>query len=523
MTKITVLLLAFVLVAVSAATLYFLSKPQPPVRLSSVDAGSNSISGRPNIVLIVLDTARADSVSLTGSARMTTPNLEALARDSVVYRQAHSVAPWTLPAHGSMFTGLLPGQHGATWRAFGSPEDATLRDILSQTFSFPEPERLLAANLNAIGFTTIAFSSNAWISKRTGFDHGFDTFYEVWKEGDSHRGEFRFIPNILRWSGYLPLETAVISELDYGDAGKALKLFDAHVNVHGLPEPFFLFFNFIDPHFPYSPPPSWRYAFSKDAELGERIARFEFDELAMAAGDRPIDVSRFRPFYEAELLYLDTVVGRLIAWLQRRELYDETLIVVVSDHGEHLGERGHFSHQFSVGEELLKVPLLIKYPGGDQAGRVVDDPRVSNLDVYETILHAGRGKAVEGSEEVPSRNLGSMEAFDRDFLIAEYYHSVPYLRTSQTQYPAFDFTSERVDRRVVFDGEARYEFVEPVGGRLKFVPSAGGAAPGGQKSDAALAALERYIGSLDSTVLVPSESTPDEETFERLRSLGYVR
>ncbi len=454
----------------------------------------------PNVVLIVLDTARADRMSHAGYARLTSPHVDALARDGVVYSQAHSVAPWTLPSHASMFTGLLPGEHGATWRAFDGGADVPLETVLERAVELPS-QRHLARRLSARGYTCLGFSTNAWVSRRTGFADGFDAFYEVWRTIE---------PNWrLAWRRW-----RAASDLERGDAGDTLAAFGGHLERHGMPpEPFFLFFNFIDPHFPYAPPSPWRGAFSQDRDLGERLASFEFSEMSMVAGVRPVDLAALKPFYDAEISYVDAAVGHLSAWLQDAGLYDETLIAVTSDHGEHLGEGGRFGHQFSVEEALLRVPLVIKYPGGEQAGTVIDDPRASNLDVYATMLAA----AADGGGEAAtaSRDLRDVAAFDREFLLAESYASEPFLRAHVKRHAAFPIDQHRVVRRVVFDAEARHVFA-----------SADGAPPAVEDGDSparasAAAWLRRHLAGRTEAGAA-GEQPLDEETLERLRSLGYA-
>ncbi|MEQ1895592.1 MAG: sulfatase-like hydrolase/transferase, partial [Planctomycetota bacterium] len=115
---------------------------------------------RPNLVLIVIDTARADHFSCYGYAPETTPHVDALAARGVRFTEARSLAPWTLPAHMSMFSGLSPRDHGATWAAFSEPESAPLRELVARTFTPGEPERMLAARLGAAGYRCLGFSPN---------------------------------------------------------------------------------------------------------------------------------------------------------------------------------------------------------------------------------------------------------------------------------------------------------------------------------------------------------------------------
>jgi len=483
------------------------------------DGGANR---PPNIIFIVLDTARADRMSYNGYRRPTTPNIDDFAHDGVIYRNAHTVAPWTLPSHMSMFTGWLPGQHGATWRAFATPEDMTLGDILNKSFTLADPNQFLPMRLRKLGYATVGFSSNAWVSRRTGFDVGFDTFYELWKESTFLRKAYEWVPPRVRTLiERLPTGIRTVSEADSGDAGLVLLKLREHVATHGaLRAPFFLFFNFIDPHFPYSPPLSWRYAFSDDVDLGEALALFRFDELTMEAGTRTVDVARFSPFYDAEMNYVDFAVGRLLGWLREHEYYDDALIVIVSDHGEHLGEGGHFSHQFSVEEELLRIPLVIKYPGNVGHGTVVDNQLVSNLDIYETVLSAAARGGAHDHGITSSQDLANMDRFSRSFLIAEYDYSLPFLRLNHERCADFSIDDHRITQRVVFDASNRYEFVQRDGVQPAAAPAVNPEAPG---REAAAAFLHSYVSHLENGMLKEQQQPLDPATRERLRALGYVR
>jgi len=494
-----------------------------PFSVALAAADSDGVPHRPpNIIFIVLDTARADRMSYNGYRRLTTPNIDDFAHDGVIYRNAHSVAPWTLPSHMSMFTGWLPGQHGATWRAFATPENMTLGDILNKSFTLADPNQFLPVRLRTLGYTTVGFSSNAWVSRRTGFDVGFDAFYELWKESTFLRKAYEWVPPRVRTLiERLPPDIRTVSEADSGDAGLVMQKLKEHVATRGtLRAPFFLFFNFIDPHFPYSPPLSWRYAFSNDVDLGEALALFRFDELTMEAGTRTVDVTRFSPFYDAEMNYVDFVVGRLLGWLREHQYYDDALIIVVSDHGEHLGEGGHFSHQFSVEEELLHIPLVIKYPGNVGRGTIVDNPLVSNLDLYETILTAATQGRPHDHGITSSQNLADMNTFSRSFLIAEDDYSLPFLRLNHERCADFSIDDHRITQRVVFDTSNRYTFVEHDGAQPVAAPVANSDAPG---REAAAAFLRNYVSGLHEGMLKEQQQPLDAATRERLRALGYVR
>jgi arylsulfatase A-like enzyme len=472
-------------------------------------------AGPPNIILLVIDTARADRFGFLGCARRTTPEIDAFAADCVAYPNAHSVAPWTLPAHMSMFTGLLPGEHGATWRAFSEPAEMTLAEIMVRSYTPPDPQRLLPFLLKQAGYITIGISQNPWVSERNGFAQGFDHFVEAWRSRAGLGSSYEWLPRKLKTT----------PEADSGPAGRSLLLFKQYFDAHDVAEPFFAFFNLIDPHFPYLPPGSFARRFDGDPRIIPEMLGDETGtvELALIAGGRHIDPAALTRFYDAELYYVDFIVGKLMEWLRDKDYYDDALIILTSDHGEHLGAYGRYSHQLSVEEGLLRVPLLIKYPGGRGAGSRVSDPLVSNLDVYRTILSAAR---CDPSSEIPpdrSYDLAQMDRFDRTELVAEDYYSEAYLRQLQQHSDNFDIDDQRLVRRAVYTHEGKYVFEDD---RLETVEAIGPEnAPAADEQPRAdmIARMHDYIQAVDETArtqAAPAE--PDPDLIEKLRSLGYV-
>lgn len=458
----------------------------------------------PNVLLIVLDTTRADHMSYAGWSRETTPHIDVLAEESIDYRQARSAAPWTLPAHMSIFTGQLPSQHGATWAAFSEPGWTSLTDILHGSFTPVEPDRMLTLRLHERGYTTVGFSNNPWISNRTGFQRGFDFLYPAW----------RVIPDFeadrvdLAEAFEVPLE-----EFERGSAGRTLVLFERHLRDHGLEEPFFLFFNFMDAHYPYLLSDRHAFVFAGDPETQHRLHDPEqrIDGLKLQTGAVSPDFDELARFYDAALRYQDSIVGRVLETLKAKGLLDHTMVVVTADHGEHLGERGRFSHQLSVEEELLRVPLLIRYADGRGAGTRDQNPFVSTLDLYATILTAAGAAPQVGG---PARDLGRMDHFDRRWNLAEYYYSEPYLRVLAEVNPAFDPEPHRAVHRVVYRGTGPGRFVYRDGVRV--------AAHSTVNAEDAAWADALVKGLAPASTLTRRAAEPDPELLEALRALGYV-
>jgi arylsulfatase A-like enzyme len=484
-----------------------------PPRRSSAPSGPEDRP--PNIILLVIDTARADRFGFLGCERPTTPEIDAFADDCVVYPNAHSVSPWTLPAHMSMFTGLLPGEHGATWEAFSEPVEMTLAEIMVRSYAPPDPQRLLPRLLKQAGYTTIGISQNPWVSVRNGFAEGFDHFVEAW------RGQGRF----RSFYESLSKELRTTPEVDSGPAGRSLLRFKHYFDTHDVAEPFFAFFNLIDPHFPYLPPGGFALRFDGDPQIVPEMLGGESGtvELALIAGGRKFDPAALKRFYDAELCYVDFVFGKLIDWLSDEDYYENALIILTSDHGEHLGEQGRYSHQLSVEEELLRVPLLIKYPGGRSAGSRVDDPLVSNLDLYRTILAAARCDLSSESSPMRSYDLAQMDRFDRAQLVAENYYSEAYLRQLQKRSDTFDLDSHRLVRRAVYTRQRKYVFEDDHLKTVEAIDPENAPSVAEQPRAEVIRRMRDYIQAVDKTArprAVPAESDP--EFVEKLRSLGYV-
>lgn len=473
--------------------------------------GASGEPGRkPNIVLLVIDTARADHFSCYGYGKRTTPNVDALAARGVLFRHARSVAPWTLPAHMSMFTGLPPRDHGATWAAFSEPETAALRELVGRSFTPREPERMLAARLRAEGYRTYGFSPNPWIARNKGFAEGFDAFFELWRAEEREAA----------------LGRPAANDFEQSASGAAVGGAKRMLAEHPRAAPFFLFVNFLDPHFPYEPPAPFRERFGGTEETVQALQlRGTKNELGMIAGVSPFSSADLVPLYDAELAAADDALGELVRWLESTGLFDDTLVVLTSDHGELLGERGRFSHQLYVDEPLMHVPLILKLPGGGRAGTVVDTPLVSNLDVYATVLAAAGAK--NSAPGGLSRDLTSESPTARSLLVGEYAPSRAYLRQLQAVNAAFDLEAHLRARFVVYTSEFRTELAglqaletSPLLGALA---NSADEARLAEASRAAELALEAYLADKDETRSVDvGGASADAETNSQLEALGYV-
>ncbi len=332
---------------------------------------------RPNVVLIVMDTVRADHVSALGYTRDTTPNLKRLARDSVVYANAVAASDITLTSHASLFTGMYPSWHGAYCQP---PEAIYGRELAKQ---YPTLAEVLRAN----GYQTVGVAANLYLRADFGLERGFDEF-RIPRPVPLLPDETRhLLRRTLRRVLSFAVDTAQFDRLYSLGEDIDAALF-ATLQQRGKPgAPLFVFLNYMDAHFPYVPPAPYNASFP-----GKR-ARFTQDDLEAeqtliskdqgeAAGYRPHCVSQ----YDGGIAYIDAQIGKVVDWLKREKAYDNTMIVVTSDHGESFGERHRVGHANSPYQNLLHVPLLIKYPRSAHPG--VESRPASLIDVAPTILSA---------------------------------------------------------------------------------------------------------------------------------------
>lgn len=341
------------------------------------------MSNQPHILLLSLDSVRADHLSCYGYQRQTTPYLDQLAQESTLFEYAYTPAWWTLPAHASLFTGASVSGHGVC-RGATSPQK------LSDPRLVTLPEFLREA-----GYQTVAFSGAAAISRDTLFDRGFDDFCEPWKLiEESHplhallRQVSSFLGRNWVWRVNWLYESRFYRRRDKG-AAKTIRLFRRWLDRSWDRErPFFAFLHLFEAHAAYWPPASYRGAFLNDHRPPKELALRHATPWAYYNGEAGINDAEFElltALYDAELLYLDSLLQQLFVSLLARGVLEDTLIIVTADHGECLGEHGFFQHTpFCIYEPLIRVPLVIRYPALFPAGQRISVP-VSLYDLFPTI------------------------------------------------------------------------------------------------------------------------------------------
>lgn len=341
-----------------------------------------------HVLLITLDTTRADHLGAYGATRFETPALDALASQGVVFERCSSAAATTLSSHTSLMTGAYPLRHG----------------VVRNGFSVDGSNRMLAEALSAAGFECAAFVASSALVSATGMDQGFDVYDERLDLPASPGGN----DQAQRVAG--SVTSAVLEHLDRAESQRS-----------GARQ--FLFAHYFDPHAPYGAPGSNDVADFDDIEAAvsaqqQRVVGTALGQQGVIGAGLPAPLAgpvdttpsprdqRLAALYGREVQYLDAEIGRLLAGLSARGLLEETLVVVTADHGETFWEQGNFwNHGLWVGESDVRVPLIVRGPGAG-AGVRVSTP-VSGVDVAPTILEAVGLAPGPGDDPGRGRSLSS--------------------------------------------------------------------------------------------------------------------
>jgi arylsulfatase A-like enzyme len=316
--------------------------------------------GAPNILLIVVDTLRADHLSAYGYSRPTSPGLARIASQGLLFKNAVSASSWTLPSHASMLTGLYPHDHHADGGLDLGPG-----------------YRTLAEALQAHGYQTAAFSGNGpTFSRRNGFGRGFVHFED----------DFQNLGSLSRETFYGYRVGTRLSRLHLL-RNMPGRVSAEEINQHALQwidsrsRPFFVVLNYLDAHDPYLPPDPYLHLYTKVRRPNKWYSEHweSFEHLTPEEKQAELDA------YDGAINYIDAKIAYLLQKLSQRGLGKNTLVIITADHGEAFGEHGLMNHGNSLYRELIHVPLIFWEPGQIQAGKVVADP-VSLTALPATVL-----------------------------------------------------------------------------------------------------------------------------------------
>ena len=419
---------------------------------------------RPNIVLVTLDTTRADHLGCYGYRRATSPHLDALAAEATVHTRAITPGTWTLPAHASLFSGKCPTSHGARYDPEGSlvlssaiPDRPRLEQY--RVRGLAASETTLAGLLGRAGYRTGGVAGGPWLKSIFGLATGFD-----WWDDDG--------------------------------VGSVNGRRAADINARALPwlenvgEPFFLFLNYFDAHAPLTPPPEFAQPFLP---------------APLDSGERP-SAEQTLALYDGEIRYADYHLGEVIALLKRRNLYDRTWIIVTADHGELFGEHGVKGHGTVPYQEVVHVPFVSKPPYGD-GGLGARHELVQLTDVMALVCQRLGLPLPEGTQGRTPPHLGH-PVMTESYVLAALYPTGDWLTIHDGNWKLL-WNSKGTS--------ALYDLgADPGENRNLIVEEAGRAASLERTLQGYLASLPRTQGDAAPRVI-------DEATRDALRSLGYLQ
>jgi len=439
--------LAAAAIVVAAVLIWlFFGRPQnPSAKVGRLWAGQGV--EKPNVILVTMDTTRADHLPAYGYSGVETPTLDALAGRGVFFEQAATAAPLTLPAHSTIMTGMYPTYHGV--RVNGntalSDEQTTLAEVLA-----------------AQGYKTGAFIGAFVLDGRWGLKQGFghyDDQFDLKKYKHLDLGEVQ-----------RPANEVTDAALAWLEGQKA--------------DPFFAWIHLYDPHVPYAPPEPFASEYARRGPAG---------------------------LYDGEIAFMDAEIGRVTAWLEANGLAGKTLIVLVGDHGESLGDHGEGTHGYFIYDCVLHVPFLIATPFSGLRGKRVPS-QVSTADVFPTILDL---VSLSSPVKAQGRSLVPLmfEAAKSDNVSAYGESMAPNLQFGWSALHAL-----RTERYKYIDAPRAelYDLVRDPAERMNILPQSPDVARR-MKSE-----LDRLMAETSLGAPTPQAANLDKDTMERLSALGYV-
>lgn len=421
----------------------------------------------PNVLILLMDTLRADHLGYHRYELDTSPNIDAFARENSFLDPFYTVAPWTSPAVASLFTGLYPSSHGV----LGHP-DLLDGETRPEFRMLPDSVTTMAEFFRAQGYRTAAVSSNPWVLKDFGFDQGFEQF--------------------------IVLENKTPAEAINAEAFKCIE------NLKKAQRPFFMYVHYMDCHGMYIPPKPYNEMFLPEKPLDEQLVlpKDLVPKYLDLVPDGTLTLEYLVSQYDGAIRYFDDQFARMLGFLKEQGCYDDTVIVFVSDHGEEFMEHGAIDHGWTLYQEQLSVPFIIKLAGNEKVqwnlqGRV---PEI--IDIYPTVVSAA-GLPYAGPE-IPGKNLLVPGEPEHAFAEADKKNSVAaltgegfkYIRTIKSKKAQlFNLEQDPSEQHDLKNG----------------VPDA--------KWDEN---LFKRISESKEQALKPEIANIREAELERLRSMGYV-
>jgi len=447
-------------------------------------AASAAEPGAPayNVLLISLDSLRADHLRAYGYRPDTAPAIDRLAREGVLFDNAIATSSWTLPTHVTMFTGRYQLSHG----------------VVDETSVLPSSIPTLGQIFKAAGFSTAGFASGPYLAGHYGYERGMDTYRDLSE----------------RFADPRAARSAVLSP-EIND--NALAWLDAHAG-----ERFFLFLHYFDIHYDYVPPAPYDTMFDPDY-TGTIDGRNFIERSDVNPKMDKRDLDHIRALYDGEIRFTDEHVGRVLDKLAALGLLEKTVVLLVSDHGDEFFEHGNKGHHRTVYDEVIHVPFVLRLPGKAHAGQRVED-QVSLVDVLPTLLESAAIAVPPDAEGISVRHFFEGTPPQRDAVYSEFYDKQGF--------------NLQVARRTAADKTIHHfnRITHPTRGAVEYYELATDPRErddrSGQRCDAVDSSLTKMGGwlnqqwraerSAEAAAGGHSSIKIDNETMERLKSLGYV-
>ena len=516
-------------------------------------------TSKPNIIMIVLDTHRADRLGFNGCQRGTSPNLDSFAQGSTIFDNAIAPAQWTIPSHASMFCGEYPSVHRT----------------LQSSDAINTSLKTVAEHLLQAGYSTIGFCNNPLVGVLdNGFRRGFQRFYNYGGTvpstpltyGETTNGLFNKIrQHYFRIIDRLatPIQQAVAASPKVlqialnpwlvplwtrysnfkGDTESSIKdtaRFLAKSRRGDNREPHFIFLNLMETHLPYTPPKSFIQKFAPivldEPEAQEFIQVYNTQALKwLLPLENPypdIIDKTLHSMYDAEVAYQDHLLNQLLTILDTPEHRQNSLVIIVADHGEMLGEHQIMGHGLGVHEELVRVPLVIRFPGQEDGARV--ESVVSTVNLFHTILDAAgiRQDDLEETdwETIAQLSLGnqstaSVPVFSEAYapfnliLILEKYAPdlLAKFHCRDTRWAVYDQSYKMI--RVENQYDEIFDYMDDPREQQDLYPNLSAATDFVEKLDNFLEYAKYKAADSD---LASAGRIEDEAVLQRLRNLGYI-
>lgn len=461
-----------------------------------------------------------------------TSEIQSIAKNGTDFENTVASAPWSLPSHASIFTGLYPSKHGAHAEHKKLEKNVTtLAELLAES-----------------GYETLAVSNNTWISEEFGFAQGFETFYKTWQyiQSDTDFGEIARTKEgseqLRALAGRLT-EGSLVTNLVNTVYGKFLRRRQDDgaqqtnewirnwLRSRNDSRPFFLFVNYLEPHLEYRPPKTVtkrflppNVSYDEAMDVPQDAWRYIVGKTEMTERDFEI----LRALYRAEIVYLDERIGELRRTLEDAGEWESTLVVLTGDHGENIGDHGLMDHQYCLYETLLHVPLVVS--GGAFTGGRKDDRLVQLTDLAPTLLDAVGIEAPMARDEFQGVSFHPDSDDDsRKYAIAEYMGPQPSMEALEKRVGTLPEHAREFDRSLRSIRGSDYKLVRGSDGLRELYRISEDPAEQNDLADerpVVVSKLESQLEDwLDSFDHAEASGSPSmsQSTQSRLEDLGYLQ